>query len=1048
MKPKALASSLAGVNAAVLLCLSACTVTGPRELCRGVDCGNGVCVIDQDSQPVCLCQPGSELAAGSCVAVDAGERPPSPCQPNPCAEEHRTACAVQSGAVVCGCDEGYHLAGSRCVMTTPCQPNTCANSNQTTCVVHDGQRLCVCDPGHVPADGGCTPEPPPVCERTHPGDVWESDECPQLASAILATGAAQSRTIKPVGDVDWLQLVATKGRIYEVEALGSEVRPYVDVFDEDATTVLSFDHRSVGRALVRFQGKGTKAFIRIRAFSGNIEGQYWVSVRNVGVDDFPNDAASALDAPTGAAFQGALDFTGDVDVFRLPVLAGHSYRVALTADASSTLPQGPLELEILEANGSVRRSAATTPATIFTRPLTAGALFLKLSSPLLPGIAAWKLEVQPLGPDDCADDREEATPIAAGPSVSRSGVFERQGDRDVYRFDALAQHTYFLSQANGVLSHQFFDSTGAVASVFMNNGPAYARPTADGPLFLALSPYSNVGPYNFTLESYGADDHGNTPSTASALPIGAPPVTGQLSLHGDVDCFRFVPTPNRLHRVTCSGGGPSGCTVRLVDGAGAPLAPAAQGSATIEASSSAPIYVLLGGALWAVGTYSVKVEDIGVDDVGDALADARALTAGAAAQPAALETAGDADVFSFSAVAGNIYRFRAVAPGTANLLTASLLDAQNTVLALGTGPPGSQWIGWKATSSATLFVRVAAGEQTVTYQYQLEELVDDHGDTAATATTLILDGGSGGSPATLELPSDVDVFSFSARGGRVYHFATTFLGGGAVAARVVDGSGQTLVSSTPNAQFSLPADQTVFIEVRSVSQWAGGNYQWEFSETGIDDHGNSAATASAAALATDVPGTLDYPDDVDFFSFNLVAGKIYRVSRVLTSGSANTVMTLTGPGGQPSSSVNGSSLTRLAEVTGTWTVQLRATFSGTGAKSTYVIRVAEFPDDHANDPASATVMTASTPQSGVIQYLGDVDWFSFFVPSSRGYTLFNDGADAVNVSGFDTNGVQTLAPSTLVGGGGARTFFPNFGTIRLRVTTTGAAEASYRLTVQ
>ncbi len=60
------------------------------------------------------------------------------------------------------------------------------------------------------------------------------------------------------------------------------------------------------------------------------------------------------------------------------------------------------------------------------------------------------------------------------------------------------------------------------------------------------------------------------------------------------------------------------------------------------------------------------------------------------------------------------------------------------------------------------------------------------------------------------------------------------------------------------------------VQVRAVNSDGDGDWSGAVAQT-TTDHGNSRTAATPAALGDDLPGTIDPPDDVDFFSFTVAA---------------------------------------------------------------------------------------------------------------------------------------------------------------------------------
>ena len=85
------------------------------------------------------------------------------------------------------------------------------------------------------------------------------------------------------------------------------------------------------------------------------------------------------------------------------------------------------------------------------------------------------------------------------------------------------------------------------------------------------------------------------------------------------------------------------------------------------------------------------------------------------------------------------------------------------------------------------------------------------------------------------------------------------------------------------------------VQVRAVNSDGDGGWSVAVAQT-TTDHGNTRTTATPAALGDDLPGTIDTPDDVDFFSFTVAA----RTDAWLyTTGGTNTYGRFYLPNGDP-----------------------------------------------------------------------------------------------------------------------------------------------------
>ncbi len=85
--------------------------------------------------------------------------PDSPCNPNPCTQEHQTICRDIGGSIICECDSGYLMIENICVLddTEMCEPNPCVGIHRTVCRPSTTGVICECDEGYEEVGTECLP---------------------------------------------------------------------------------------------------------------------------------------------------------------------------------------------------------------------------------------------------------------------------------------------------------------------------------------------------------------------------------------------------------------------------------------------------------------------------------------------------------------------------------------------------------------------------------------------------------------------------------------------------------------------------------------------------------------------------------------------------------------------------------------------------------------------------------------------------------------------------------------------------------------------------
>jgi subtilisin-like proprotein convertase family protein len=324
---------------------------------------------------------------------------------------------------------------------------------------------------------------------------------------------------------------------------------------------------------------------------------------------------------------------------------------------------------------------------------------------------------------------------------------------------------------------------------------------------------------------------------------------------------------------------------------------------------------------------------------------------------------------------------------------------------------------------------------------------DDHGNDAATATSLTLPAARGG---FIEVPGDVDWFSFTATAGTEYKIKATLgtLDAGNLQLFGTDGTTQLATNSdaTPLIDWIAPADGVYYAQVKGLNGSSVGTYTVGVSAVIIDDHGNDAATSTAIAVPSSTAGNIEVSGDVDWFNFHATTGNSYNISVFLGTLPYATLRVI-GTDGVTELQFNagfGPSLQWTPSSSGTYYLEV----SGLSTTGTYTLSIAI--DDHGNVAGTATPIAVPSTTAGVIEVPYDVDVFSFVATSGTSYrfrTTLNSLSDST-LTLIDKNGTTQLAFDD-DGGGGLSSLIdwtaPSGGTYFVQVAGFTSAYGSYNL---
>ncbi|MFL5351278.1 hypothetical protein [Archangium sp.] len=710
---------------------------------------------------------------------------------------------------------------------------------------------------------------------------------------------------------------------------------------------------------------------------------------------FPPRDPLQLSEPTDST-DFALSGDSNAEWFSLNAVAGHAYRFSCYPGRfeGCTLRSWDSQGHLL-----TETSQSAAPVSLLLQSPQGEPFFIEAS---LSGHDAddagfyyWQFEA--LGPDDHGNAPRMATRLEPSPTVTFTGHFEFPGDEDLFFLEAQAGLSYALtchlpmgidrwelglwSEQGKLLAHseQYIPQPDPSVSLLVST---------PGRLFFSVAEETrgiNADtslPYTCTLEGR-ADDHGDTPATATPITPSWMPRLGYFEHTSDIDVLSAPLLAGHYYRVACAlgvDGTGSACLESLQDASGARV--------RLESSPSQPhlqqFKAPLTGTYYSVLTqasrasvWRYQLEDLGADAQGDSRVDATPVP-GTGTVTGLVESPIDQDVFSFTASeAEHVWRFgcdaaSTTSPGWNLRFENDAGDTLDTAL-LAAGKP--TWVIGKVSTPGSYFVTVSSEVLRFAYHCQLEDLgPEDHADTLAGATPLTL------SPSVMlsarhETRSDKDVFSFSVQADHVY----SALCGTNCVLQLKDASGTPLSPPASTWAGKLTREGTYFLETSTTSTTPGG-YTLQLEDKGADDYGDTVDTATPLSVGSSITAW-GHPGDVDSFSFAATAGTYYRVSCSSCTLSV----------GSPSGTV-ATVFTRLTYFESRYELDAFQTETVTllvqGDLSGYTVKLEELgTDDHGDDAAHATPVEVGTAVSGTLEHMADTDVFALSLTAGQPYSL-------------------------------------------------------------
>lgn len=599
--------------------------------------------------------------------------------------------------------------------------------------------------------------------------------------------------------------------------------------------------------------------------------------------------------------------------------------------------------------------------------------------------------------DDAAEPDEcplLAKPIEPGPALSRR--IGPAGDHDWFRIVAPSGRIVGVTVVpiDCVLAIEAFDVRGfeVVASATSDDvapSPIFVVPPGGALLRTrAIDPTARCR-YEVALNSLGLDDYGN--DGTGALVLHAPATfQGALQYPSDRDVVVLAPTPGEALRLNVVGAPLPEDLVLALASADGRILTELRTTTTFNQRGNEPTLLF---AAWRTPSvrsrsFTAVLESAGLDDCSDLAPFAELVPADGQDRPLWNNRGGDLDSLRIHQTAGHAYEAscRGADPCSMSVLSVSGQRLQN-------GAPGR--LRWNASSNDDVVVQYAPSAATryaqPAYSGALTDLgPDDHSEWPAQATQLTLGRTTAG---VLTDTDDVDSFRFDAVDQRVYRVSvvqTPQVDLHEFTMKLLNPSGATAFGPTlhglPAVMTFSPADTGSYTVV--VTAGFDVHYQVLVEDLGRDDMPASIAAATMLPINTYVPGTSNFPGDLDVFGFQALAGHIYAVTCTYSVGIPCETSWL-GTGSERTTVPNGTNV--FAETAGAHFVEVRA---GPYWPSAYSLRVEDQGlEDHGSSQVDATPFGAvGTQRTGTLGYVGDVDAFSFTPDAGRVYSIQATGA--------------------------------------------------------
>jgi regulation of enolase protein 1 (concanavalin A-like superfamily) len=353
----------------------------------------------------------------------------------------------------------------------------------------------------------------------------------------------------------------------------------------------------------------------------------------------------------------------------------------------------------------------------------------------------------------------------------------------------------------------------------------------------------------------------------------------------------------------------------------------------------------------------------------------------------------------------------------------SLFDPSGYILesAHDNGAGGDPRLSYTPTMGGTYYLQAAdlyGKTGTYTLKAAVSLTADDFGATTATTGSVAVGGQATGS---IEQPNDKDWFKVSLQAGTTYTFdllgadgggGTLGAGSGEAYLSLFDGSGYIVesahgngVNGDPRLSYTPTVSGSFYLQAADLYSKTG-TYTIKASTAAVsDDFTANTATTATVAIGGQATGSIEQPNDKDWFKVTLLAGTTYVFDLLgadgnggtLGAGSGEAYLSLFDGSGYIVDSANDNGvngdprLSYTPTASGSYYLQATDLYDKTG---TYTIKAsAGAGDDFGATTETKGSVAIGAQSTGAIEQPNDKDWFKVTLQAGTTYVFDLLGAD-------------------------------------------------------
>ncbi|HEY9058969.1 MAG TPA: hypothetical protein VIO64_00465 [Pseudobacteroides sp.] len=801
-------------------------------------------------------------------------------------------------------------------------------------------------------------------------------------------------------DVDCFKFTPSKKGAYKINSNLDSNNYYLNIYDNRGTYVPTADNFIILNDNDTYYFRVSRNYILPYPYSYNFQ------IEGPIIDDFGDSQETAQDIQLDDEVKGSISHSYDKDIFSFkPSRDGEYYVYNFSAyDVSGNNIIRYDTISVFDSNSnylSINNDVTNLKKHFYlSKDKT---YYISISTSYIPVLYNYSFTLKGPLEDDFGNTKESAHEIQVDKQIV--GTAEYINDKDYFIFRPTEDGAYQIENFT-ILEKCESGVTPKLENVlwvcdannkniypsFQNNSNAYFYFSKGNKYFISIN-NNNINlyfKYSFGFKGITNDDFGNTKESSQEILLDTK-VNAKFNYYNDKDCFSFVPSDDGAYYIESD----NNTGFIIIDENNESINTYSHNSNTqFNLKKNIKYYIFASGYnTYSACDYSFLLKGPLVDDFGDLKENAQEIKLNSFIE-GEIESYPDRDYFSFTPSAEGYYYIDKFSSydgdniGIGNVLKFYDENGQSVQMNL-----YRSLYSYFLESGKTYYISISNDNyvnKTFCYSYILRgPIIDDHGNTMGSASKIQLDSPVEGYISL----NDIDYFSFKPTKDGLYYienyqiedYVRNYT-------RPIDGvifydeEGKVLSRYSDYLKaYYMEKDHTYYISVATgYNMPLIFNYYILLKGPIEDDYGNTKAAAREIGLNENVQGSVNYNNDIDYFSFrSTINGMYYMDSSTVGRDSFNVYNE---DGEKFTIITNGSNDYFALEEDTIYYIAVTSLYS----KSNYSFSIKlSSTDDYGDSMKTAKEIQSGSQIKGFADILCDIDYFCFKPSESGTYYIDN-----------------------------------------------------------